>query len=239
MAEPHLQRQVRAQFDGILDIPRAVEAAPSQLIGAGNHLKTARVPTRNVCRLAKLACPNRREAEFSLSCSRWNHTPAVIWCLPRLNCQASVAVNRLRRFQTLAALFGPAAVIVVPPLRRLRRRQPRCCPVPRLSQRTCLRGNVSPWGRVIRECSARKPAVSVLSMPGEKMRVSCTLATWFAAVSRSLKNSGSASGIRLFSSSTVYSGKGCRGRAWCSPCASVPKSSRIFDLDCCKETPCR
>src|SRR6185295_363119 len=85
-------------------------------LGLGTTWKELTVLCRKVCRLVKLAWPTRRDAVFSLSRSRWNQTPALIWCLPLAICKLSVYVNRFLRFQTLAALFGPAAVIAARPV---------------------------------------------------------------------------------------------------------------------------
>src|SRR6266581_3000321 len=95
--------------------------APNRLLqpnslGLGTTWNELTVPCRKVCRLVKLAWPRRRDAVFSLSRSRCNQMPAPIWCLPLATCKPSMYVNRFLRFQTLAALFGPAAVIAARPV---------------------------------------------------------------------------------------------------------------------------
>src|SRR5580698_8579111 len=101
--------------------------------------------------------------------------------MPLVICTPSEKVNRFLRFQTLAALLGPAAVraaepvvvfpppIVIPP-----------GPWPVTNDKLGSNGTNDDGSRLY---AAREyPNVNMLTMRGDRMCVSCTLATWLRSV---------------------------------------------------------
>src|SRR5204863_7185826 len=105
-----------------------------------------------------------------------NRSPPRIWCLPLRICNPSVKVNRLRRFHPPAALFGPAdvmpesPVVVTPPLTTIP-------PSPRPATKERLSGNEANGAESRLNPAREKPARNVFNIPGERIWVSCTLAT--------------------------------------------------------------
>ena len=108
----------------------------------------------------------------------------------------------VRRFETPAALFGPADVIpespvvVTPPPTTI---PPGPCPV--TNERFCE--NVVYGDESKLKPARENPAVKLFSMLGERRCVSCMLATWLRSAAAEA-NSGSAVGIKLVPSSSVY-----------------------------------
>ena len=78
LAQAGAQGEVRAQLDGVLDIPRAEQASPAEFVGRGHHLEAADRALQERGQAGEVAWPSWREAVSSLSCMRWNHTPALI-----------------------------------------------------------------------------------------------------------------------------------------------------------------
>jgi len=94
----------------------------------------------------------------------------------------SVQVKRLRRFQTFAALFGPAEVIdpipvvVTPPPITIP-------PGPNPRTNESLAGNEARGDESRLKPARENPASNVFRNRGEKTCVSCALATWARSVS--------------------------------------------------------
>src|ERR1700716_3462044 len=115
--------------------------------------------------------------------------------MPFTHCTLSVTVKRLRRLETPAALFGPAAVIpeipvvVVPPLTMM---PPG--PFPRTKPRL---GENDVNGAESKMKAAREnPVVKLFTTLGEKIWVSCRLATWLRKATAD-PNNGSDCGMIL------------------------------------------
>src|SRR5579885_636786 len=108
----------------------------------------------------------------------------------------------LRRFQTPAALLGPAEVmaaapvVVVPPPMTI---PPG--PAPETKDRFC--GKLASRAESRLKAAREKPTRNVFRICGEMMWVSSRLATWLRRTEAEPKN-GSARGIRLLPSSMVY-----------------------------------